>query len=134
MARVLRGVGADYTLVYVGRSRERMAYVDELAELHGDRLVVHVDAEQTPLDVADLVGSVDRHPLGGVTELYMCGPIRLMDAVRREWEAAGAAAGQPALRDLRQQRLVPARGVRGQRPAAPGGDDRPRPTRPSSRR
>lgn len=88
MARVLRGLGADYTLVYVGRSRERMAYVDELAELHGDRLVVHVDAEQTPLDVAELVGSVVRHPLGGVTELSMCGPIRLMDAVRREWEAA----------------------------------------------
>jgi ferredoxin-NADP reductase len=89
MARVLRGVGADYTLVYVGRSRERMAYVDELADLHGDRLVVHVDAEQTPLDVADLVGSIGRHPLGVATELYMCGPIRLMDAVRREWEAAG---------------------------------------------
>ena len=89
MARVLRGVGADYTLVYVGRSRERMAYVDELAELHGDRLAVHVDAEQTALDVAELVGSIDRHPLGAATELYMCGPIRLMDAVRREWESAG---------------------------------------------
>ena len=89
MARVLRGVGADYTLVYVGRSRERMAYVDELADLHGDQLVVHVDAEQTPLGVADLVGSIDRHPLGMATELYMCGPIRLMDAVRREWETAG---------------------------------------------
>jgi vanillate monooxygenase ferredoxin subunit len=88
MARVLHGVGADYTLVYVGRSRERMAYVDELADLHGDRLVVHVDAEQTPLDVAELVGSISGHPLGGVTELYMCGPIRLMDAVRREWDAA----------------------------------------------
>lgn len=88
MARVLRDVGADYTLVYVGRSRERMAYVDELADLHGDRLEVHVDAEQTPLDVGQLVGSIGRHPLGGVTELYMCGPIRLMDAVRREWEAA----------------------------------------------
>ena len=87
MAHVLRGVGADYTLVYVGRSRERMAYVDQLAGLHGDRLAVHVDAEQTPLDVAQLVGSIGRHPLGGVTELYMCGPIRLMDAVRREWEA-----------------------------------------------
>ena len=59
MARVLRHVGADYTLVYVGRSRERMAYVAELAELHGDRLVLHVDAEGTPLDVAELVGSVD---------------------------------------------------------------------------
>ena len=55
MARVLRHVGADYTLVYVGRSRARMAYVAELAELHGDRLVLHVDAEGTPLDVAELV-------------------------------------------------------------------------------
>jgi vanillate O-demethylase ferredoxin subunit len=88
MARVLRGVGADYTLVYVGRSRERMAYVNELAALHGDRFAVHVDAEQMPLDVAGLVGSIGAHPLGEVTELYMCGPIRLMDAVRREWEAA----------------------------------------------
>jgi vanillate O-demethylase ferredoxin subunit len=87
MAAVLHGVGADYTLVYVGRSRDRMAYLDELTGLHGDRLVVHVDAEQTPLDVAELVGSIGAHPLGGVTELYMCGPIRLMDAVRREWEA-----------------------------------------------
>jgi len=88
MARVLRGVGADYTLVYVGRSRDRMAYLEEPAGLHGDRLVVHVDAEQTALDVAELVGSISGHPLGGVTELYMCGPIRLMDAVRREWETA----------------------------------------------
>lgn len=89
MADVLRAVGADYTLVYVGRSRERMAYLDELAELHGDRLVVHVDAEQTPLDVADLVGSIGDHRLAAATELYMCGPIRLMDAVRREWETTG---------------------------------------------
>lgn len=84
MARVLRHVGADYRLVYVGRGRERMAYVVELAELHGERLVLHVDAEGSPLDVADLVGSVDAQ-----TELYMCGPIRLMDAVRRHWQDAG---------------------------------------------
>ena len=88
MARALRGVGADYRLLYVGRSRERMAYVDELVEVHGDRLDVYVDAEQTPLDVAEVVGSVGRHPQGEVTELYMCGPIRLMDAVRREWASA----------------------------------------------
>ena len=84
MARVLRHVGADYTLVYVGRGRERMAYVVELAEQHGDRLRLHVDAEGTPLDVAALVGSVDPQ-----TELYMCGPIRLMDAVRRSWQDSG---------------------------------------------
>lgn len=84
MARVLRHVGADYTLVYVGRSRERMAYVAELSELHGQRLELHVDADGTPLDVAGLVGSVDAR-----TELYMCGPIRLMDAVRRRWQDCG---------------------------------------------
>ena len=84
MARVLRLLGADYTLVYVGRSRERMSYVVELAELHCDRLVLHVDAEGCPLDVGELVRSVDDR-----TELYMCGPIRLMDDVRRNWQDAG---------------------------------------------
>ena len=84
MARVLRHVGADYTLVYVGRGRERMAYVVELTELHGDRLVVHVDAEGSALEVRELVRSVDER-----TELYMCGPIRLMDAVRRSCRDAG---------------------------------------------
>jgi ferredoxin-NADP reductase len=88
MAALLREVGADYTVVYVGRSRERMAYAEELADLHRERLVLHVDDEQTPLRVADLVRTIDDHPLRGVTELYMCGPIRLMDAVRREWDTA----------------------------------------------
>ena len=119
MARVLRGVGADYTLVYVGRSRERMAYVDELAALHGDRLVVHVDAEQTPLDVAELVRSIGVIRWAGHRALH----VRPDPADGRRTPGVGgglAAAGQPALRDLRQQRLVPARGVRGQRPAPPG--------------
>jgi vanillate O-demethylase ferredoxin subunit len=88
MARVLRNVGADYTVVYVGRSRDRMAYVAELRELHGDRLVLHVDAEGTPLEAAHLVRTVAEDPRRDATELYMCGPIRLMDAVRREWESA----------------------------------------------
>ncbi|MGP0223366.1 MULTISPECIES: PDR/VanB family oxidoreductase [unclassified Paenarthrobacter] len=80
MAALLRRLGADYRLVYVARSRESMAYLDDLAALHGDRLEPHIDAEGTSLDVRALVGSV---PDGA--ELYMCGPIRLMDAVRRGW-------------------------------------------------
>ncbi len=92
MAQVLRDLGADYTFVYVGRSRSRMAYLDELTALHGERLVVHVDDEQTPLDVAELVAGVGRHPLRVATELYMCGPIRLMDAVRLEWRSASLPA------------------------------------------
>jgi len=80
MARVLRHLGADYTFVYVGRSRPAMAYLSGLQELHGNRLVVHVDDEGTSLDAAKLVETVDHD-----TELYVCGPIRLMDAVRRCW-------------------------------------------------
>ena len=80
MAARLRSLGADYRLVYAGRSRDTMAYLDELTTLHGDRLEVHISGEGTPLIVPELVGSVDED-----TELYMCGPIRLMDAVRRAW-------------------------------------------------
>lgn len=80
MAEVLRNVKADYTLVYAGRSRAAMAYLQDLQEIHGARLQVHVDDEGTTLDVNNLVGGVDPE-----TELYMCGPIRLMDAVRRAW-------------------------------------------------
>jgi vanillate O-demethylase ferredoxin subunit len=80
MARLLRDLSADYTLVYTGRSRTAMAYLAELQELHGDRLALHINAEGTPLDVGALVDTV-----GPGTELYMCGPIRLMDAVRRSW-------------------------------------------------
>jgi vanillate O-demethylase ferredoxin subunit len=88
MARVLASLGADYRLVYVGRSREVMAYADDLASLHADRLALHVDDEGTPLDVDALVASIAADTAAADTELYMCGPIRLMDAVRRAWHLA----------------------------------------------
>lgn len=84
MARVLRGIGADYRLVYAGRSRAQMAYLDDLLAEHGDRISVHVGDEGTSLVIPDLVADID---VG--TELYMCGPIRLMDAVRRSWIERG---------------------------------------------
>lgn len=84
MAAALKAVGADYTLVYSGRSRALMAYLDDLQSAHGDRLEVHVGDEGTSLAVSDLVSSITP-----ATELYMCGPIRLMDAVRRAWIERG---------------------------------------------
>jgi len=92
MAGVLRSLQADYTFVYVGRSRDRMAYLDELTRLHGERLVVPVDDAGDPLDVPALVASVATHPAGDTTEMYMFGPIRLMDAVRRSWAGASLPA------------------------------------------
>ena len=89
MARVLRRVQAQYTLVYVGRSRDRMAYLDELTDIHGGDIRVHVDDEGTSLDAGALV---DEIAADGSTELYMCGPIRLMDAIRRRWHDRGLPA------------------------------------------
>lgn len=82
-ARVLARVGADYRLTYVGRSRAAMAYADQLGDEHGDRLALHVDDEGSALDVDALVADIAATP--GRTELLMCGPVRLMDAVRRAW-------------------------------------------------
>lgn len=93
MAEVLRNVRADYTVVYAGRSRAAMAYLTDLQDLHGDRLQVHVDDEGSSLDVNALIGGIDPG-----TELYMCGPIRLMDAVRRGWTER-----ELALPDLRYE-------------------------------
>ncbi|WP_417235222.1 PDR/VanB family oxidoreductase [Arthrobacter sp.] len=91
MARVLKSIKADYRLVYAGRRRDAMAYLSDLEAEHGDRISVHVDAEGTALKVPELIASLDAG-----TELYMCGPIRLMDAVRRGWNDAGFDA--PSLR------------------------------------
>jgi vanillate O-demethylase ferredoxin subunit len=84
MSGVLQSTGADYRLIYAGRSRAQMAYLDELAQQHGDRLELHVGDEDTSLSVPGLVAGLD-----ATTELYMCGPIRLMDAVRRSWVDRG---------------------------------------------
>ncbi|WCN05315.1 PDR/VanB family oxidoreductase [Streptomyces sp. M92] len=85
MASALRRRGADYQLVLVGRSRASMAYVDDLVAEHGDRVRVHVDDEGTPLAVDDLVAGIARTPAAAGTELYMCGPIGLMNAVSGSW-------------------------------------------------
>jgi ferredoxin-NADP reductase len=84
MASSLRAQGADYRLVYGARSRNLLAFHDELAEEHGDRFTSCINDEGTRLDVDKLVSSC---VLG--TELYVCGPIGLLDAVRRAWSESG---------------------------------------------
>ncbi|OYN98607.1 PDR/VanB family oxidoreductase [Enemella evansiae] len=89
MAEVLRQRGVDYELVYVGRSRPVMAYAAELAERHPDRIRMHVDDEGTGLSVDTLLDELAADPLAQRTEVYLCGPIRLMDAIRRGWATRG---------------------------------------------
>ncbi|MFC5211693.1 PDR/VanB family oxidoreductase [Pseudonocardia sulfidoxydans] len=68
-------IGADWTLVYGGRSRTSMAFVDDLAG-HGDRVHLVPEDENGRLDLAAWLD--DPRPDVAV---YCCGPPGLLDAV-----------------------------------------------------
>jgi vanillate O-demethylase ferredoxin subunit len=92
-AQVLARRGADVTLHYAVRSRAEAAYLDDLAALLGDRLVVLAGDEGNRLDLHALFASVPKGALG-----LFCGPMRMLDAARHAWIGAGHA-----LPDLRYE-------------------------------
>jgi ferredoxin-NADP reductase len=67
--------GADWTLLYGGRSRASMAFIDEL-EQHGDRVQICPQDESGLLDLKAALGE----PLADML-VYTCGPGPLLDAV-----------------------------------------------------
>lgn len=75
-------VGAEWTLVYGGRSRSSMAFHEELVVLYGDRVLVRPQDEFGLLDLdqhlAD-AGEGEGEGLGAL--VYCCGPAALLDAV-----------------------------------------------------
>ena len=84
IAAVLAGRGDRVRLVYGARSADEFAYRDDLETLLGDRLHC-VDAERG--DHIDIDGEIAA--LRSDAQLYMCGPLGLMEAVRAAWQAAG---------------------------------------------
>jgi ferredoxin-NADP reductase len=76
MVRAAAATGADWRLVYLGRSRTTLPFLDELTP-HGDRVEIRTDDEQGVPDLARLVESI---PIG--TPVYMCGPTALMEQTR----------------------------------------------------
>ena len=66
-----------------------MAFADRLSALLGDRLSLHASDEGRRLDVEAAIAGLDAE-----ASVMVCGPLRLLDAVRAAW----AAAGRPASR------------------------------------
>lgn len=89
MAAELAARGADWRLVYLGRSRRSMAFLDELADLDAGRLTVHADDVDGIPDLDRLLKGVDEH-----TAVAVCGPAGLIAAV----EGHCAEHGLPAPR------------------------------------
>src|SRR5579875_1077496 len=84
MSDALRRHGRPFRLLYAGRTRAQMPFVEQLRERLGERLELFVSAEGRRLDLAV---EIDRlHPDG---ELYLCGPQRLREAARTLWGARG---------------------------------------------
>jgi ferredoxin-NADP reductase len=75
-------VGADWQLLYGGRCRSSMAFLDELAR-HGDRVRLHPQDERGLLPLVDYLGRPDPD-----VKIYCCGPgplLEAMEAVCAPW-------------------------------------------------
>ncbi|MEZ0165144.1 2Fe-2S iron-sulfur cluster-binding protein [Kineococcus sp. LSe6-4] len=68
-------LGADWRLLYSGRRKASMAFLDELSA-YGERVRLHPRDECGPLVLERFLGE----PRGGV-KVYCCGPVRLLDAI-----------------------------------------------------
>lgn len=80
MALALARANAKFRLLYAGRTRDDLPFASELREALGERLSLFVSDEQTRLDLAAAIDTLS--PDG---ELYLCGPMRLLDAARAIW-------------------------------------------------
>ncbi len=84
MARALNERGAPVRLAYGARTRESLAFADDLKALLGERASFHVSQEGERIDLAS---EIDRLAEDG--ELYICGPVPMLEAARSIWRARG---------------------------------------------
>ncbi|GGM64823.1 ferredoxin [Micromonospora sonchi] len=75
MVAAADAAGADWRLVYGGRSRASMAFAEALRDKYGDRVSLYPQDETGLLDLAGLLGRPDT----GL--VYCCGPEALISAV-----------------------------------------------------
>ncbi|MDO5604037.1 MAG: PDR/VanB family oxidoreductase [Paracoccus sp. (in: a-proteobacteria)] len=85
MATALAQGGRDWRMHYAARDAAAGAYAGWLTEKHGARIHLHRDDEAgAPLPVAQIVAAA-----AAGTQIYVCGPRPMIEAVRRATEAAG---------------------------------------------
>ena len=88
MARTLAARGAALRMCYAARTADELAYRDELADALGAGLALFSDESGERLDLDAEIAALAP---GG--QLYVCGPIVLLDAAREAWERSGRAVG-----------------------------------------
>ncbi|WP_037610910.1 PDR/VanB family oxidoreductase [Streptacidiphilus rugosus] len=86
MIAAAEAAGADWRLLYGGRSRASMAFLDELAG-YGDRVLIHPQDEHGLLDLDAALAD-----LGEGAAVYCCGPEPLLTALEQRFAELPDAA------------------------------------------
>jgi ferredoxin len=81
MIRAAQAAGAQWRLLYGGRTRASMAFADDLAD-YGERVTLR---PQDEFGLLDLAGLLERLPPD--TPLYACGPEPLLTALEQQCAA-----------------------------------------------
>ena len=76
--------GASLRMAYCARSRDELAFADDLRALLGDQLQTFVSSDGQRLD---LTAAISALAPGGIAAV--CGPLPLLDDARRIWRALG---------------------------------------------
>ncbi|MGR4867325.1 PDR/VanB family oxidoreductase [Variovorax sp. LARHSF232] len=82
LAQLAQRSGASVRMLYGARSQDELAYLPELQAALGECVVAHVGV--APIDFA---AEIARLPAGA--QLYTCGPVPMLEAVKRAWSEAG---------------------------------------------
>jgi len=83
-ALALAEAKANFRVLYAARTPDDLALADELRAAIGDRLETYLDGEARTIDLGAEIAKLS--PLG---EFYVCGPIGLLEAVKRAWRDSG---------------------------------------------
>lgn len=81
MIAAAESAGASWELVYGGRTKSSMSFVDHLTSTYGERVSVRPQDEFGLLDLPGLLGTVR-----GDTAVYCCGPEPLLQAIENACE------------------------------------------------
>ncbi|WP_409332942.1 PDR/VanB family oxidoreductase [Trujillonella humicola] len=82
MLSAAEAAGADWELHYGGRSRQSMAFLEELADATGNRVILHPQDEVGLIDLSKILDTP--RP---ATLVYACGPEPLLEAVEEHCRA-----------------------------------------------
>jgi vanillate O-demethylase ferredoxin subunit len=89
MALALHARGTSFRMIYGGRSRRGMAFTDELEAQLGAQFEIFAADEGRRIDLDAEIAA-----LPAEAELYICGPIGMLEEAKMAWQASGRAVSR----------------------------------------